>query len=260
MAAALANGFINANLIRSSNIIFYDIITKKSTELSNNLKATSVTSVASALEYSDIIIFAVKPQDIKELLTQVAPEVKERHFFISILAGVTISFIESLIGGKPRVVRVIPNTPVLVGQGASALARGQYATANDLDVALILFRSSGIAIDVEENKLDAVTGLSGSGPAYFFYLMEAMIDAGCQAGLNREVATALTLQTAMGSVQLANESNDSLTKLREKVTSKDGTTAAGLSVMIDGNLADLIKSCINAGIERSKELGLNKKT
>jgi len=255
MATALAKGFVEASLAKGAETAIYDIVSEKSGALAASLGAKPARSVEETLKRADIIVLAVKPQNAAELLPVVAPAAEPRHLFISILAGTRTSRIESLIGGQPRVVRVMPNTPALIGAGASALARGRHATAEDLDTAVELFRAVGVAVKVEESQLDAVTGLSGSGPAYFFYLMEALVEAGCEAGLDRRTATALVLQTALGAGRLASESPDAPSVLREKVTSKGGTTAAGLAALKEGGFAELVMRCVKAAVARSVELG-----
>ncbi|MCX7014886.1 MAG: pyrroline-5-carboxylate reductase [Candidatus Sumerlaeota bacterium] len=255
MATALAHGFVKAGLADGADLAIYDIVAEKSAQLAAAAGAKPAGSVAETLKRAETIVLAVKPQNAAELLPEVAPGAEPRHLFISILAGTPTRAIETRIGGSPRVVRVMPNTPALVAEGASALARGRWATAADLDTALELFRSVGIAVAVQEEQLDAVTGLSGSGPAYFFYLMEALIEGGCAAGLDRETATALTIQTALGAGKLARSSADGPAALREKVTSKGGTTAAGLAALREGGFEGLVKRCVAAAVARSKELG-----
>jgi pyrroline-5-carboxylate reductase len=255
MATALAGGFVKAGLAEGPGSAVYDILSEKSAALADSLGAQPAGSVGEVLERVDIIVLAVKPQNIGDLLPEIAPAAESRHLFISILAGTPCAKIEAGIGGAPRLVRVMPNTPALVGAGASALARGANATAEDLDLALELFQSVGVAVAVEERQLDAVTGLSGSGPAYFFHMIEALIDAGVKVGLDEGTAKSLALQTALGAARLASESDDSPAALREKVTSKGGTTAAGLAALAEGGFKDLIAKCVAAATARSAELG-----
>lgn len=255
MAAALASGFVKSGLALGPETSIYDIVEEKAQSLAQSLGAEPAASVADVLGAADVIVLAVKPLNISELAAEIAPHVKSRHLFISILAGVDTSKIESLIGGAPRVVRAMPNTPALVGQSASALARGKHASPNDLRIGLELFGSVGDAIEVDEGQLDAVTGLSGSGPAYFFLMMEALIEAGRQQGLDPEMARRLVLQTALGAGQLAKEAGVSPLELRERVTSKGGTTAAGLGVLDEGGFKELVGRCVEAAVKRSEELG-----
>jgi pyrroline-5-carboxylate reductase len=255
MATALAGGFIKAGLTGGEQTVLYDIVEEKSSALAQSLGARTARSVREVMQGSEVIILAVKPQNAEELMPEVAPWTGPRHLFVSILAGTPTAKLEAGLGNDPRVVRVMPNTPSLVGLGASGVARGKFATEADLELALELFRSVGVAVAVEEGQLDAVTGLSGSGPAYFYALIEALVEAGREAGLERETATALALQTALGAGKLACESEDSPAELRRKVTSKGGTTAAGLAVLDQGGFTDLVKRCVEAAVARSIELG-----
>ncbi len=255
MAVALAGGFVKAGLAEGPETAVYDILGEKAAELAASLGAEPAGSAKEVLERAEIIVLAVKPQNIDELLPEIAPAAGPRHLFISILAGTPSAKIEAGIGGDPRVVRVMPNTPALVGAGASALARGAHATADDLELAVELFKSVGVAVAVEEPQLDAVTGLSGSGPAYFFLMVEALIEAGVKVGLDEDTAKSLAVQTALGASRLASESEDSPAVLRERVTSKGGTTAAGLAALAEGGYKELIAKCVEAATARSVELG-----
>jgi pyrroline-5-carboxylate reductase len=177
-----------------------------------------------------------------------------RKLYISIAAGVTTARIESELGGKARVVRVMPNTPALVGAGAAALAKGAHATGDDLATAELILGAVGIVVRVEERFIDAVTALSGSGPAYIFFVTEAMIKAGVAAGLDEALARKLAVQTVYGAAKLLVESGEDPEALRRKVTSPGGTTEAALKVMSERKLAEIFTEAIKAAEKRSREL------
>lgn len=254
MATALAQGFISGKLAKPEETYFYDVVSEKSRELAHRLGGHSAKTIRPLMQSCETIILAVKPQNARELLPEVAPWAGPKHLFISILAGTPTRKIEPHIGGQPRVVRVMPNTPALVGAGASAIARGSHATQADVEVALALFRSVGVAVEVEEAQIDAVTAISGSGPAYFFYLMEALMSAGEELGLDPEIARKLVLQTALGAATLADQSPDTPATLRANVTSKGGTTEAGIKVLSSGGFSELVLSCAKAAAERAEQL------
>ena len=254
MAAAMAEGFVKSGLADGKDTLFYDVLKDKAAELASRVGGKAARSIRELMQNCETIILAVKPQNARELLPDVAPWAGPKHLFISILAGVPTSSLEPQIGGEPRVIRVMPNTPALVGAGASALARGRFATPQDQELAIELFQALGVAVAVEETQLDAVTAISGSGPAYFFYMMESLINAAQGLGLDLETARDLVLQTAYGAGKLAIESADPPATLRQKVTSKGGTTEAGLRALSEGNFETLVRQCAEAAAARSAEL------
>ncbi|MDH3360032.1 MAG: pyrroline-5-carboxylate reductase, partial [Desulfobulbaceae bacterium] len=204
----------------------------------------------------DIVILAVKPQVMGDVLDSLVSEINSRHLVISIAAGVTISFIEgSLAGTACRVIRVMPNTPAIVQEAASALSGGVRATTEDIETAQSIFNAIGQSVVVEETYLDAVTGLSGSGPAYVFSFLEALVDAGVKVGLPRPIAEKLAMQTVKGSVKLAMETGDHPAQLRAMVTSPGGTTIAGLHVLERAGMQGIIMDAVDAATERSRQLG-----
>jgi pyrroline-5-carboxylate reductase len=206
------------------------------------------------LAKSDILIFAVKPQNMPDLLAALKPAPVGK-LFISICAGISTAFIEERLGGSPRVVRAMPNTPMLVGAGAAAIAKGRHATDDDLKTACAIFETAAKVITVDEPMMDAVTAVSGSGPAYYFYLTEALVEAGVKLGLPKDAALALAKQTAFGAGKLLAESAEAPEALRQKVTSPNGTTFAAITKMESGRVKPGIVAGIEAAAARSKELG-----
>lgn len=244
MAEALIRGLLAKKALPASSIIATDVRPERLEEL------RKAFGIRAGKPEVDIIILAVKPQQMSDALAQVTGE----HLLISIAAGITTSRIEKEIDGKPRVVRAMPNTPALVGAGAAALCKGRYADDNDLAVAEAILGAVGTTVRVEENLMDAITALSGSGPAYIFYVTEAMIKAGVKAGLSEEMASKLAKQTVFGAAKLLVESDESPATLRQKVTSPGGTTQAALTVMNDRKLAEIFVDAVAAAAKRSREL------
>lgn len=209
-----------------------------------------------ALEKADIVVLAVKPQVLKSVAEEIAESLKANSpLVISIAAGIQVPDLARWLGNYPQIVRTMPNTPALVQSGATGLYAPDSVDALQRNQAESIMRAVGVTIWVEnEALLDAVTAISGSGPAYFFYVMEAMEQAGMALGLSQETAHLLTLQTAFGAAKMALESSDSPATLRERVTSPGGTTERAISVLSEGQLKDLFKKAITGASERSAEL------
>ena len=208
-----------------------------------------------AAREADIVILSVKPQVIERVLVEITSVVDDRKLVISIAAGIVISRIEKALKDGAHVVRVMPNTPALVLAGAAAIAGGKNATSNDLALAQSIFNSVGRAVIVEEKLMDAVTGLSGSGPAYVFMIIDALSDAGVKAGLPRQLALELAAQTVYGAAKMVLETKEHPGKLRDMVTSPGGTTIEGLHALEKGKLRATLINAVEAATARSRELG-----
>ncbi len=208
-----------------------------------------------AAEAAEVIVLCVKPQAMDKVLKQIAPAVNERKLVISVAAGVPIAAIERRFGAGSRVVRAMPNTPALVGLGATAVAGGEHATGEDLALATKIFEAVGLVTSLDEVLLDAVTGLSGSGPAYIFLIIEALSDAGVKVGLSRHIALKLAAQTVLGSAHLLLETGQHPGHLKDQVTSPGGTAIAGLHTLEAGGLRTTLIDAVEAGTRRAKELG-----
>lgn len=206
----------------------------------------------------DIVVLAIKPQIVDTVVTAFAPDFTFDKLLISILAGVATTTLEEILGGAPRVVRAMPNTPALVGEGATGLCRGRFASPEDLAYARRLFETFGIVRLVSEEQLDAVTGLSGSGPAYIFTVIEALADGGVQEGLPRDTALALAIQTVLGAAHLLKESGEHPALLRDKVCSPAGTTIAAVRVLEEKGLRATLMEAVSCATRRSRELGAKK--
>ena len=254
MGSIIAQGLIAQKISSNKDIIVTDIDAARLEFLRKSIKLKVSQDNEKAVKGADIIILAVKPQNMAATLKEISSAVDKTKIVISIAAGITTAFIESHLAKGARVLRVMPNTPALIGEGAAAVAKGSCAKKSDAKLAHIIFNAVGISVEVEESLIDAVTGLSGSGPAYCFLIIEALIDAGEKMGLPRDLAAKLTMQTMLGSARLCLSSDKQPAELREMVTSPGGTTIAGLKVLEEGKIRATIISAVEAATKRSKEL------
>jgi pyrroline-5-carboxylate reductase len=214
----------------------------------------TVLSPEEAASKGDVVLLAVKPQDMRALLTEIAPHVRPGALVVTLAAGIPASLVEQLLPEGTAVVRVMTNTPVFVDEAMSAISPGAHAGAEHLALVEDLLGHVGKVVRVPESQQDAVTALSGSGPAYFYFLVEAMIDAGILLGLPRSVAAELIVQTAVGSARMLRESGEHPVMLREAVTSPGGTTIAAIRTMEDRGVRAAMLAAIEAARERSREL------
>lgn len=257
MGEALIRGVLAAGLYQPGDLMVAEPFTPRRELLATRYGVKVYEEAGPLWGLCPVLMLAVKPQIMGAVLEQAREWLDEqRHLLISIAAGTSLTFIEeSLAPRQVRVIRVMPNTPALVLAGASALSAGKYATEQDLELAAKIFAAVGKTVLLPESAMDAVTGLSGSGPAYVFTFLEALIDAGVKVGLSREVAGILARQTIAGSLQLAEESQQSPAELRAMVTSPGGTTIAGLHVLERGAFRALVMDAVEAATRRSAELG-----
>jgi len=254
MGEALIRGLLAARAVSASQIIATDVRAERREVLAKKFGVRTSDDNREAVKAADIVVLAVKPQHADDVLLGFKWAMTEQKLVISIAAGVTAARVEHALGERTRVMRVMPNTPVLVGAGAAGVAKGTHATDDDLATAESILRAVGICVRVEEKFIDAVTALSGSGPAYFFYVTEAMIQAGVTAGLDRALAKKLAIQTMFGAAKLLVESGEEPDVLRRKVTSPGGTTEAALKVMAERKLPNIFGEAMNAAEKRSREM------
>ncbi|CAK8721709.1 Pyrroline-5-carboxylate reductase [Candidatus Electronema halotolerans] len=255
MGEALIKGLLAAGLTEADQIMAAEPAALRREYLEQTYHIQTTESAAQLAEQSRIIILAVKPQIMAALLAAYQPLMTEAHLIISIAAGVTIGQLEQGLGANRRIIRVMPNTPSLVLAGASAMSGNALASHEDMELCGKIFSAVGTCVEVPESLLDAVTGLSGSGPGYVFTFLEAMIDGGVLAGIPRPLAEQLALQTLYGSAKLALESGEPAAVLKGKVTSPGGTTIAGLQVLERDGLRGTVMAAVKAAADRSKELG-----
>lgn len=255
MGEALIKGIIRSELATHAQILAVDPDRSRREYLSDTYGIAVSENAAPVWEKCEIVILAVKPQVMAKVLDGSKEMMTGSHLIISIAAGITISFLEEHTGRRFRFIRVMPNMPALILEAASALSGGSLATAEDMAQAVTIFEAIGKTVVVEENLLDAVTGLSGSGPAYVFSFIEALIDGGIKVGLSRATAQALVLQTILGATKMAAGSNEHPAQLRALVTSPGGTTIAGLHELEIAGFGGIIMNAVEAATRRSAELG-----
>lgn len=255
MGQAIAKGLVEAKIYKAGEIKFFDLRHDLLEGLEHQFGfgfAEDLDELISELNPDSILLFAVKPQNIDQVLSEIK-ELDSSVLMISILAGTKIAKFESSFPENP-IIRVMPNTPAQISCGASALAPNSLCKSEDIERAQKIFEALGFACLVKETDLDLVTALSGSGPAYVFYLIEAMSEAAGKLGLNKEIAEALALQTVYGAASLAAQSEDQPSKLRAQVTSPNGTTAAALESLEKNGFKETMFRAIAAAKTRSEEL------
>jgi len=256
MGEALISGLVGSGTARPENIICTDIRKHKLERIADDYGVRTGTDNVAAVKESEIIIYSVKPQIMAAVLKETAPVLDISKLVISIAAGVPMAAIESSLGKELRLIRVMPNICAAVKESASAIAAGENAQQEDVDLAMAIFASVGKSVFIRENYLmDAVTGLSGSGPAYIFLLVDALADAGVKVGLSRSEALLLSTQTVLGAAKLLLETQDHPSQLKDKVTSPGGTAIAGIHTLEMGGLRTTLINAVEAATERSQELG-----
>lgn len=255
MAEAIVRGVLAAQVLRPWQIIAADPSVDRRELFATQMGINTVAANAEAAADADAVLLSVKPQQMAAVLDELKPTLPASALVISIAAGISTGFIQDRLGGRRRVVRVMPNTPMLVGKGMAALSRGQFASEQDVAQVRRLLDAAATVMEVEESKLDAVTAVSGSGPAYFFFLVEHMVSAGQQLGLSEQEAHTLAVTTALGAAQMLVESGQSPQELRTKVTSPGGTTQAAIQTLQQRQVAEAIIEALQRAAQRSRELG-----
>jgi len=260
MGEALLHGILGARLYAPARVLAADpaegrmktIIQRYGIRAAADGRAVAKSGV-------DVLVLAVKPQTIDKLFAELKDAVSDRTLVISIVTGIQLVRLEAELGGRARVVRAVPNTPALVGGGVTAVASGAHATVDDLRTAVELFNAVGTTLVVEERQLNAVTGLSGSGPAYAFVMIEALADGGVKVGLPRDIALQLAARTLLGAAQLLLQTSEHPGQLKDRVTSPGGTTIAGLREMEAGGVRVALINAVEAAARRAEELGRGRK-
>ena len=250
MGEALLGGLLDGGWADASELVVVEKVASRRSDLTALFPSVTITD---APVVADGAVIAVKPNDVAATCADLAAVGVTR--VLSIAAGITTAALEAALGSGIAVVRAMPNTPAVVGAGAAAIAAGPSASDADLDWASSILGAVGVVVRVDESKLDAVTGLSGSGPAYVFLMAETLIEAGVLVGLTREVAEVLAVQTLLGSAKLLESSDEHAAALRAQVTSPGGTTAAGVRALEAGGFRSAILDAVSVATERSRELG-----
>jgi pyrroline-5-carboxylate reductase len=260
MGEALLRGMLTAGLLKPEGVLAADpdrarmsmIVQRYGIRAARDSRAVAQGGV-------DLLLLAVKPQAINELFAELKGAVSDRTLVISIVTGVQLVRLEAELGERTRVVRAVPNTPALVGSGMTAVAGGAHVSPEDLKTAVDVFNAVGTTLVVEERHMNAVTGLSGSGPAYAFVMIEALADGGVKAGLARDVALQLAARTLMGAAQLLLQTGEHPGQLKDRVASPGGTTIAGLRELETGGVRAALINAVEAAAVRAAELGQGRK-
>jgi pyrroline-5-carboxylate reductase len=259
MGEALIKGLLRSNLVRSYEILASCRTSKRVRLLEKTYGIHTTLENLSITSATDTVILAVKPQDMERVCSEIRPSMTKDHLIISIAAGIDCDRLRKMLGKKPRLIRVMPNLPAVIDQGISAIYCGPRMPERYRRFAHQIFQAVGETVDINDEKLmDVITGLSGTGPAYFFAMMEALEDAGRKMGLNGKLAKVLTLQTAVGAAELASMNGKSPAELREQVTSKRGTTWAAMKQLRKKNFWSTVEEAVKAATKRAHELRTGK--
>jgi pyrroline-5-carboxylate reductase len=256
MATALARGLVRAKVLPAANICASDPSPAACEAISRDVPGIQLQpSNQAAVDEANVVLLAVKPQQIAEALEQIGEVIPRDALVVSIAAGITLPRLAAGLPNGQRIVRVMPNTPCLIGRGASCFSLGQQATKDDAELVAALFSAVGVAFEVPEQQLDAVTGLSGSGPAFVYSMIEALTEGGTSGGLPSNLAAELAARTVSGAAEMVLQTGESPAVLRDRVTSPGGTTLAGLAALDTGNFRGVVSGAVTAATRRSAELG-----
>ncbi|WLD93776.1 pyrroline-5-carboxylate reductase [Alkalihalobacillus sp. AL-G] len=255
MAEAMISGIVESEKLDPSQIV---VTNRSNHERLNELKAKyDIQAVTKdQLDYSaiDVFILAMKPKDIESVLEDIKERIEPNQLLISVLAGISTTYMEEMLNDQQQAIRVMPNTSSMLRESATAISPGKHVTMDQVLVAKELMKCIGEAYIIEEDKMDIFTGIAGSGPAYFYNLMEHIEETGKQGGLDRETARSIGAQTILGAAKMILEQEETPTELRENVTSPNGTTAAGLQALDENGGGEAIAAAINGAASRSKEI------
>lgn len=255
MATALAKGFLQSRILEASGLTASDIDPSARAHFAQEAGARMLERNVDVVRASNIVVLAVKPNQVEALLAEIKSAFKPGQLLISIAAGITIAKLEGGLAPKARVIRVMPNTPALVGASATGFSLGKAATSEDAALAQRLFEAVGVAFQVKEDMLNAVTGLSGSGPAYVYLMIEALSDGGVAAGLPRDVSTRLAAQTLLGGARMVLETGLHPGALKDMVTSPGGTTIEAIHRLEQAGVRGALMTAVRAAADKAKQLG-----
>ncbi len=255
MGSAFATGVISARVFAKEDIALTDVDAAKLEKAKSDLGVWVTSDNVAAVRGANVVLIAVKPAVVPEVLDQIAGTITGEQLVISIAAGVTLESIQPRLPGNAKVIRSMPNTPCRIGAGAIAFARGKAVGDAEVATAKRIFDAVGLSFEVPEKLLNAVTGLSGSGPAYIFVLIEALSDAGVRVGIPRDISTKLAAQTVTGAARMVIEENEHPARLKDQVTSPGGTTIAGIDALERAGFRSALIEAVKAATNRAEELG-----
>ena len=257
MGGALVRGWVSAGVLAPVNLRLFDTVRAAAETLADQAGGGARVSptAASAVEGADLLLVSVKPPLVQQVLADLRSALSPACLVLSVAAGISLAALEEAVGMAAPVIRVMPNTPALVGAGASAFCRGTHAGDEHARIAAQLFGAVGRAVEVDERQIDAVTGLSGSGPAYLYLIIEALTDGAVRVGLPRDVARTLAAQTALGAARMVLETGEHPAALKDAVTTPGGTTITGLAVLEQAGLRGTLMEAVRAAAERAREMG-----
>ena len=259
MAEAMIRGLVRGGHVAAKNVAASGPRKERLDELSKEYGIETTTDNRQIARTCGLVVLSVKPQILDKVLREIGDQLRAGTLVVSICAGIDTATIEEAVTPGVRVVRAMPNTPALVGAGATAISAGKLASETDVATTRALFDAVGITVVLDEGQLDAVTGLSGSGPAYIFLILEALADAGVKVGLSRRTAQRLAAQTVMGSAKLLLETDEHPGQLKDMVTSPGGTAIAGLHTLEEGGLRTTLINAVETATKRARELGRGQK-
>jgi pyrroline-5-carboxylate reductase len=255
MGEALIKGLVQVEFYRPEQILAADVLDERQAHMQSTYGIQVTSNCADLPARCRNLVLAVKPQDVDAVVTEWSPNVGEEHLIMSIAAGISVGHLERRLRSRVRVIRVMPNTPSLLQMGCSAVAPGLYADRADIDLAHAIFSAVGKVVEVDNKLMDAITGLSGTGPAYIYIFAEALIDAGVRMGIPRPIAKTLVIQTMKGAAEMIDTTGNHPAALRDQVASPGGTTLAAMAVLDRGGFRALVYDAVEAAAQRSKELG-----
>ena len=255
IAGAIVSGILGKGIVLPAEVNVFDVDTEKLNAFCTPKGVNACKSISETVSCSDYVVLSVKPQNYRDVLAEVACSSIDGKIFVSVAAGISISFIKSILGANAKIVRVMPNTPLLLGQGATAACRDEIVTEEEFDCACSLFSCGGKLAVLDEAQMNAIIAVNGSSPAYLFIFAKAVCEYAESVGIDPEKAKLLFAQTMIGSAKMITDSGDELQVLIDKVTSKGGTTAAALKVFEERGFTDCIKDAMAACTKRADELG-----
>ncbi|OGI02583.1 MAG: pyrroline-5-carboxylate reductase [Candidatus Melainabacteria bacterium GWF2_32_7] len=254
MGKAIISGLIKSKFVPENNLTASEITEEIAKKVSGELGIEVISNNKDLIKTSDVIILSTKPFIIKNVLEEIKEDLTKEKIIISIAAGISTDFIENILEKEVPVVRIMPNTPAVVGEGMSAISRGKYVTDNQIELVKRIFSNIGRCIEVQEKYMNAVTGISGSGPAFIYLIIEALADGGVKLGLPKKIAIELAAQTALGAAKMVLETEKHPSVLKDEVTTPGGCTIAGLAVMEDSKIRAALSKTVQETAKVASEL------